>query len=240
MKEMVRTKKAEETDLDILEKELTPDLPAVPEEAPLSTVKVINSNAALHGGDSPVTYLKLAQGTSSEGTPGMFISSSTSEEHDEVRMVPIKIQPVRTLWPKEFSRDRNPDCASDDGVFAVTSFFDGSSPAFPGAPCSRCEFFVPKPWMAEPGQRLCQAGYIVYGLSLDTFEVVSLRLQGTSTKIARLLARPGVFGRQVVRLYSQKKTSDRGSWYQMMAEACGPVTTEEGEEVQEILAEYAG
>jgi hypothetical protein len=147
---MVRTKKTEEVDSDIFSEEATPDLPAVPEEAPISTVKVINSNAALHGGDSPVTYLKLAQGTSSEGTsdegtPGMFVSGSTSEEHDEVRMVPIKIQPVRTLWPKEFSRDRQPDCASDDGVYAVTSFFDGSRPLFPGAPCSKCEFFVPKP-----------------------------------------------------------------------------------------------
>jgi hypothetical protein len=223
---------------DPLFDETDPALPAVTERAEPG-VRVLNENIVLHAGAAPVTRLKLAQPTSAEGTAGKFYNSDTTEELDEILFVPLRIQAIRTLWPEaSFSRGRQPECASLDGVFAVERFPDGSLPLFPGHPCSRCEYFTTKPWAAGPGERICSPGYDVFGLSLDSYEVISLRLQGSSAKIARLLARPGVFQRQIVRLYSKKQTTDKGSWFQMFGEACGAVTPEQAQEVRAIMAEF--
>jgi hypothetical protein len=112
--------------------ESSENLPAIRERAE-SSVKVINDNVVLHDGDSPVVRVKLAQSSSAEGTAGKFYSADTLEEFDELMVVPIRVQAIRTLWPESgFSRDRQPECASLDGVKAVESFSDGSRPLFPG------------------------------------------------------------------------------------------------------------
>jgi hypothetical protein len=183
--------------------------------------------------------MKLAQPTSAGGSPGKFYSVDTEEEYDDLRIVPVKVQAIRTLWPEAgFSRDRLPECASLDGVRAVERFSDDTVPLFSGRACVECLFYVSKPWLAAPGTRVCSPGYDIYGLSLDSYEVVTLRLHGTSTRVARVLARPGVFGLQVVRLYSRRQTSDRGSWYQMFGQPVGEITPEQAQEVLEIMAEF--
>jgi hypothetical protein len=205
-----------------------------------STVRNVNPQVVLHEGETPVTRLKLAQPTSADGSPGNFYSTDTLEEFDELDLVPIRVQAIRTLWPVNgFSRERHPECSSANAVNAVERFSDGSTPLFPGAPCARCQFYTQKPWLAKPGERICQPGYDVFGLSLDTYEVIALRLQGTSAKIARLLARPGVFGRQIVRLFAKKQTSDRGTWFQLFGQPLGLVTDQQIEEVQAIMQEFS-
>lgn len=205
-----------------------------------SSVRQVNAQISLHASDRPVIRMKLVQNTSSEGTPGYFIATDTLEEFPELYLVPMSVRPVRTLWPKDgFSRDRGPECASFDGEKAVESFSDGSRPLFPGAECIACQFYVTKPWMVPTGEQYCQPGYDVFGLSLDTAEVVGLRLQGTSAKIARVFARPGVWCQQIVRLYSVKKTSDRGSWWQLLAQPVGQVSPEEIQQVHDIMTGFS-
>src|SRR5918996_3247730 len=222
----------------------TPLFDETGQELPLdqtkSTVRSVNPQVVLHEGEMPLTRMKLSQPTSADGTPGCFYSTDTLEEYDELDLVPIRVQAIRTLWPVNgFSRERQPECSSADAVHAVERFSDGSTPLFPGAPCALCQFHTQKPWLAKPGERICQPGYDVYGLSLETYEVVALRLQGTSAKIARLLARPGVFGRQIVKLFAKKQTSDRGTWYQMFGQPLGLVTDEQIAEVQAIMQEFS-
>ena len=204
-----------------------------------SSVRVVNPNVVFHDDGTPVTRMKLAQPTSAEGTPGTFYSTDTLEDYEELHLVPIRVQAIRTLWPADgFARDRQPECASLDGEHAVANFSDGTTPLFAGQACIECRFFIQKPWMGEQGERFCSPGYDAYALSLDSLEVVALRLQGTSAKLARLLGRPGVFGRQIVRLHSRKQTTDRGSWFQMLAQPMGEITPEQVAEVQEVMAEF--
>ena len=233
---MVKAKKREQTP----EKQaFDMELGLAVAEKEQSGVRLVGDNVVLHDDGTPITRMKLAQATSAEGAPGSFYSTDTLEEYEDLHLVPIRVQAIRTFWPAEgFSRDRQPECASLDGVNAVDSFSDGSKPLFPGQPCVTCKFYTQKPWMVEQGERACNPGYDVYGLSLDTYEVVALRLQGTSAKIARLLARPGVFGRQLVRLFAQKKTADQGTWFQMFGQPVGQITEEQIQEVQEIMAEF--
>jgi hypothetical protein len=208
---------------------------AIPDDHALS-VHQINPDLVLHAGDRPINWVKLGQATSAQGTPGKFFFQETNEEVDELYLIPATIQANRSLWPEGgFSRGRRPDCASEDGVYAVTHFPTGEIPLFPGAPCSQCQYFVPKPWMAPPGTRICQAGYVVTGFSVATLEMVGMRLSGTATKVARVMARPGVFQQRPVRLYAEKKTSDSGSWFQLLATVADPLTPEQMESIKSLL-----
>jgi hypothetical protein len=209
---------------------------AVPETLP-SSVQQVRADLVLHTSDRPIVWAKLAQHTSEEGTEGKFYFAETSEEVDDLILIPARIQVERTLWPQAaFSRGRKPECSSEDGVYAVSSYPDGTLPLFPGATCTRCGFYVPKPWLAEPGQRMCQAGYSIQGFSVSTLELVAMRLYGSAAKVARVMARPGVFRHRPMRLYSKPKSSDSGKWHQLMAEVLDPLSAEQMATIQELLA----
>jgi hypothetical protein len=174
------------------------------------------------------------------GTAGTFVAPDTLEEFSEVVVVPVRVMPTRTLWPEGgFSRDSGPECSSRDGISAVLELPDGTIPLFPGQFCSQCEFFASARWQLLEGQRWCEPGYDVILLNLETLELLGFRLRGTARKIAPVLAAPKVFGKQLVRLASQKVTKDYGSWYQMTAVPLGPVTEQQAGEVEEMLKAFS-
>jgi hypothetical protein len=82
---------------------------------------------------------------------------------------------------------------------------------------------------------MCQAGYVITGFSVATLEMVGLRLFGTAAKVARVMGRPTVFQQRPVRLYAVRKTSDTGSWHQLMAEVEDPLTPEQMEGIKTLL-----
>jgi hypothetical protein len=51
-------------------------------------------------------------------------------------------------------------------------------------------------------------------------------------KVANVLARPGVFARQNVEIFSKKQVTEKGTWYQLFARPLGPVDPEELQAVQ--------
>jgi hypothetical protein len=239
---MVKESKKPKTAADTAFEELTHPAEggalAVPEEVAPS-VRHVKADLVLHSNDRPISWVKLGQATSASGSPGRFLFTSSGEEVDELLLIPAKIQAVRTLWPEGgFNRGRRPECASEDGVFAVSSFSDGVLPLFPGQPCSRCPCFAPRPRSGDgTNQRICQAGYVVHGFSVSTLEMVGLRLSGTATRVARVMSRPSVFQQKPVRLFSERQASDQGSWHQLMIEEAKPLTPEQMRIVQELLAE---
>ena len=72
---------------------------AIPEES-LPAVRQIKPDLVLHAGDRPISWAKLGQATSAQGTPGRFFFQETNEEVDELHLIPATIQAVRSLWPE--------------------------------------------------------------------------------------------------------------------------------------------
>jgi hypothetical protein len=212
---------------------------AVPDSA-MTTVRQVVPGVVLHAGAGmPVTRMRLAQPTSSEGTPGHFVASDGSGEREDLTIVPVRVQAVQTLWPEGgFQRGRRPECFSPDGVRAAEFFPDGTHPLYAGNLCAECPMHVSQPWKLEQGTRFCSPGYDILGLSLETFEVISLRLTGTSAKLANVLGRPGIFARQQVQLFAKRQVTEKGSWFQMFAKPLGPVSEEELRAVEVALSSF--
>jgi hypothetical protein len=108
-------------------------------------------------------------------------------------------------------------------------------PLFPGRACIKCEFFVAQKWQAEPGQRVCEPGYVIRGVSVSTFEEIGMRLHGTANRIAPILNRPGVFHTRPVKLSSEWVVRDFGSWFQLKAEPQPPLTQEQTRMLRELM-----
>jgi hypothetical protein len=209
-------------------------------EPTVTSIRAVNLGVVLHaGGGLPVTRMKLAQATSGQGTPGHFVASDGSEERPELVMVPVRVQAIRTLWSEGvFQRGRGPECASLDGVRPVEFLPNGDRALYAGSLCAECPMYVSQPWRVEQGARFCAPGYDILGLSLETLEVISLRLTGTSSKIAKVLGRPGVFARQQVRLFAKKQVAQQGTLLQIFAEPLGPVDEEQIHAVEEALRAF--
>ena len=219
--------------------EETPGPLAVAEPAS-SSIRAVTTGVVLHAGSGlPVNRMKLAQATSGQGTPGHFVASDGSEERPELVLVPVRVQAIRTLWPEGgFQRGRGPECASLDGIRPVEFLPNGDRALYAGSLCVDCPMFVSQPWKVAQGTRFCSPGYDILGLSLETFEVISLRLTGTSAKIANVLGRPGVFARQNVRLFAKKQVAQQGTWFQIFAEPLGPVGEDQVSAVEEALRAF--
>lgn len=215
------TQEIQDASVNIQNEEQTTIVPR-PTDTPLADRKKgvlqMAQGAVFHDYDLRPPFLKLVQGTSSLGTPGALYRTDTEEEFDELLVVPLRVQAIRTNWPAEgFSRDRLPECVSYDGVRSITEFADGREPRFVGQFCASCEFYTTAPWKVPTGQEYCQSGYEVLLMDIDTFDVYGMRLQGTATRVVRMLGAASYLRKSVLRLWGDKVTNDRGSWYQLKA-----------------------
>ena len=196
--------------------------------------------AVFHDGDLRPAMVKLIQPTSATGTPGSLYRTDTEEEFPELVVVPLKIQAVRTKWPGDggFSRDRFPECVSYDGIRSITRFSDGRTPRFVDQPCNTCEFYTTAPWSVSAGEEFCQPGYSVLVMDAESFEVYGMRLHGTSSKVARMLGSPPHLRKTVLRLWGDKVSSDRGTWFQLKATPVRKLTEDELAFAEQQYAAY--
>ena len=186
-----------------------------------------NPMLSLHNSQPPIDNIKLTQGTSAQGTPGTFLNVETGEESSELALIPFMIQPTRALFSGSFVRDRGPECSSNDGVTAVAVLPSGEMPKYPGRECLACEHNF-MPWEPREGLEPCKAGYTCLFYDVAGQGVVKMRFAGTGLRIVeRLLAKPHIFQRQVVRLIAVRQTSERGSWWQAVGTAIGEITPEQ-------------
>jgi hypothetical protein len=205
--------------------------------APASAIIRTAPGAALHAGGRPVTEVKLGQPTSAVGEPGQFYVRKTGEIlGPELLVVPVKLQPTRTLWQSGgFQRGVGPECASADGEHAVLEFYSGDKPLYPGRRCVECPYYSESGWEPGPDGRACRAGYDCYAISLATYEIILYKLGGTAVYVANTLARPDVFGRRVVKLFSKKQVSQQGSWYQVFGQPLAEVNPEQAVVVNGVI-----
>ena len=203
------------------EQPVTTPAPVEPQETRIaSPVVEATEGAVFHDFDMRPPLLKLGQNTSSDIEPGMFWRADTEEQVAELYLVPLRIQAVRTKWATgQFSRDRRPECASDNGLTAVLSFDEGErEPLFPGQSCVSCPFYIKAPWLAGD-QEYCEPGYKILLFDPETFEVLGMRLTGTNTQIARVLGAKKHLRGAVMKMWAEKVTSDKGSWYKIKVSA---------------------
>lgn len=192
----------------------------------------------MHQGDIQPAFIKIVQGTSAEGTAGKIMRSDTSEEYDELNLIPIRIQKNRTFWgPGEFSRDRAPACFSQDGETGALLNNDGDPTLYPGQPCVTCPEYTESPWRDRDN---CQPGYMVLFFNVDTYEVMGMRLTGTSAKMARKFSAATVFRKTVMKISTERKSNDHGTWYALVADAGRVVGDDEAEVMMAEAAMHSG
>ena len=211
-----------------------PTSPAVGLPSKREGVATVADGVVLHQHDRRPPVFKLVQPTSSLGTPGKFRRADTEEEYDDLLAVPLRVQATRTKWGSGFSRDRLPECASDDGIESVTEFRDGRTPLFVARKCSSCGFFTTVPWMMKQGEEICQPGYSVLLMDLETSEVYGMRLLGTAAKLSRIFGAKSHLRRAVLKLWGEKASTEKGSWYQLKASVSRQLTSDELELTEEM------
>ena len=81
-----------------------------------------------------------------------------------------------------------------------------------------CEFYTNKPWLTKE-QEMCDPGYLILLMDVESYEVMGMRLTGTNTQIARVLGAKSHLRKAVMKLTSEKVTTDSGSWYKIKASA---------------------
>jgi hypothetical protein len=66
-----------------------------------------------------------------------------------------------------------------------------------------------------------------------------MRFHGTSlTMVERLLAKPHIFQRQVIRLVEFHQSNEKGSWWQPQGTAIGEITPEQEAEIAELARSF--
>lgn len=188
----------------------------------------------MHPGDILPAFINVVQGTSEHGTPGKIKRSDTEEEYDELNLIPIRIQKNRTFWGEgEFARNRAPACFSNDGNTGALVNNDGLDTAHPGQACVSCPEYTEAPWRDRDK---CQPGYMVLFFNVDTFEVMGMRLTGTSAKLSRKFRAASVYQRTIMKLTTERKTNDHGTWYALVAT---PNRLAGKDELEVMMAEVA-
>ena len=72
--------------------------------------------------------------------------------------------------------------------------------------------------------------------NVDTFEIMGMRLTGTSAKLSRKFKAKSVFQRTVMKLTTERKTNDHGTWYALVAT---PYRRAGKDELEVMMAEVA-
>ena len=160
-------------------------------------------------------FLSLVQNTSAIGTAGKLRRTDTDEEFSFLKLVPMAVQAQRTYWGEgEFVRGRTPECKSADAITADMMFGDGTPTKFAGQACADCQFRSDNPF--ERGDK-CQAGYLVAFYSLETNEAYLMRLNGSATRIARVVGNANTVRRKTINLFAQEVTTNNGRFWGLRA-----------------------
>lgn len=201
----------------------------------------VGEGAALHPQDLQPPVLRLGQ-AQSEGIQAGFIQrSDTQEEFKYLDIVPLIVSPSRLKWaPGPFSRDRLPECWSDDGVTGSIRPLGELRAAYAGELCRNCVNYTERPWEEKSQDGWCSPGYNVLLVDAESFDTYLVRLNGTSAKIARLLAQKGIFQRAIVRLFLEHMSTATGSWYQLKAKTQGYADEATLNIVRGLYGDYAG
>ena len=178
-------------------------------------------------------FLSLVQNTSAVGTAGRIRRTDTDEEYEVLKVVPLAVQAQRTYWGAgEFVRGRTPECKSNNAITADLSFGDGSPTLFAGRSCASCEFRSDNPF--ERGD-MCQAGYMVAFYSLDTSEAFLMRLNGSATRIARVVGNANTVRQKTISLYAQEVTTANGRFWGLRAGGGEQLTADQKSQVEAIF-----
>jgi hypothetical protein len=174
--------------------------------------------------DLVLPFMNIVQPTSVEGTEGMFRRSDTGEEHKELLVVTLAIQPTRTKFPPgKFSRDSKPECWSDDDLHASSRprFEDGQEvhAQFAGQACAGCEFNVRFGGSEHREQGMCTPAYVAALFLPESYETVMVRLQSTNTRLVRVLGAAPHVRKAVMRVWLEQQVNDSGKWYALKVSA---------------------
>lgn len=164
----------------------------------------------LDRGDRTIPRVRLIQPMTEapEGArPGEFLNSVTGTATAALTFTVLRVAKGRVMWEKEFARDRDPLCASDD---AIRPREGGSMPG----PCEGCPMSA---WDEDNGiPPACSLTYSYLCVDLETSLPFMVSLSRTSAGAARQLntlfsARPL---RRAYRATSEKIKNDKGQWYE--------------------------
>ena len=112
--------------------------------------------------------------------PGQFYNTGNDEIADELNIVVVDILMGRARWGEEIA-DIAPACASMDALSNRSIYNDD---------CTKCEFRLDAPWLADVAERRkrCCLNYTILGIDLNhDYLPVFLRAHGISANAARQL-----------------------------------------------------
>ena len=218
---------------------------AIPER-PEQGVAVYSPKAGgvLASDDAALPWLSLAQSQTAidhleEGRWYRKDLEQHVDDEGEIEVVPLAVQVTHTYWgPGGFDRSRKPLCFSTDGVTSEMASFDGTPTTYPGQECATCPKMPTDRFRQRPADDWCDRGHLVLLMDANTFEIYLMRLASTSNKFARPFThnlREGVY-----RLGSVARTTDRGSWYQMVATRVRQLDEADQEMATAFYEEYGG
>ncbi len=179
---------------------------------------------ALGREDMSIPRLELVQAQSdvpdADQHLGQWYNTLTGEYKKTVKAVLLSLGMGRAAFPRDFSRDSEPLCASDDGIVArpeyagvvVTDTKLGITSEILGE-CAMCVFSKFGPNGESP---LCPKAYVYAMLDVETGLPFVARMQRTATKAAKQINTIAKMqGRKkLIVLASKKVTSDTGNYYE--------------------------
>lgn len=146
--------------------------------------------------------------------PGQFFCTLNDTIADELEIVVVDIQAMRTYWGREEIEDSPPDCAS---------FNAKSMRSISGEDCNTCSHKCDTPWLVKPQERrqMCNLNYVIMGIKVDDFLPLLIRAGGISALPVRQLitqlrlnrALRGDYHRAIVGITSIKKKTSAGEAY---------------------------
>ena len=187
--------------------------------------------------------MKLVQSSSRSHTEegvemGRFHCAQTGEVKESLRMVILRAQRTRVLWPDTLGP---PECASDDR----------NSPR-PGCkysgPCSNCPVGNDAPWLLseEDKRDYCLPAYTLLVLDRESGQPYLMRVNGTSVQgfkglwtTFRLAYQGRPFSAET-ELTTQKRSNDRGTFYVMRPRILQSLGAEEAAHYQEMAQAMMG
>lgn len=151
--------------------------------------------------DMTVPRYRLIQNTSSDGTPGKFVSTLSGQEVDTITAVLMKVTKTRVMWPVAFSRGDKPECRSEDGKHKANGIGTGV--------CDTC------PYGKWDGR--CKTSYTFLGVD-DNSEPFMINIKGSSIKplkkfLTRILMKDlPLFAYKVV-ISAKEERNDKGRFW---------------------------
>lgn len=185
--------------------------------------------------DMSIPRLELVQAQSdvpdADAHLGQWYNTLTGEYKKTVKAVLLSLGMGRAAFPRDFSRDSEPLCASDDGILPRAEFIGtlvtdtklNLTDEIRGE-CATCVFSRFGPNGESP---LCPKAYVYAMLDVESGLPFVVRMQRSATKAAKQINTIAKMqGRKkLIVLASKKVTSDTGNYYEpifMSGEATPP------------------